>query len=90
MVQFILSSAEWELLDRLRCENKYAIVFPNVMIILQSSKGRSKAVLSQILGCSLLTIDRAHREYYRIGLAALLPVKPPGRPSCATPSFGPP
>jgi transposase len=87
MRHFILSSAERESLERLRSENKQAVVFRNVTIILQSADGRSKAQLSQALGCSISTIDRARREYLRSGPAGLLPVKPPGRPSRATPKF---
>ncbi len=87
MTHFTLSNAERESLERLRSENKHAIVFRNVTIILQSADGRSKAELSRALGCSISTIDRARREYRRNGLAGLLPVKPPGRPSRATPKF---
>ena len=87
MAHFTLSSTERESLERLRRENKHAVVFRNVTIILQSAEGRSKAELSRALGCSVSTIDRARREYRRIGLAGLLPVKPPGRPSRATPEF---
>jgi putative transposase len=87
MTHFSLTSTERESLERLRSENKQAAVFRNVTIILQSADGRSKAELSRSLGCSISTIDRARREYRRIGLAGLLPVKPPGRPSRATPEF---
>ena len=87
MTHFTLSSTERESLERLRSENKHAIVFRNVTIILQSADGRSKAELSRALGCSISTIDRARREYRRNGLAGLLPIKPPGRPSRATPEF---
>ena len=87
MTHFTLSSTERESLERLRSENKHAIVFRNVTIILQSADGRSKAELSRALGCSISTIDRARREYRRNGLAGLLPNKPPGRPSRATPEF---
>jgi putative transposase len=87
MAHFMISDTERESLERLRSDNKHAVVFRNVTIILQSAEGRSKAELSCALGCSVSTIDRARREYRRIGLAGLLPVKPPGRPSRATPEF---
>lgn len=87
MAHFTLSSAERESLERLRSSNKQAVVFRNVTIILQSADGRSKAELSRALGCSVSTIDRARREYRRNGPEGLLPVKPPGRPSRATPEF---
>ena len=87
MTRFILSAAERESLERLRSANTQAIVFRNVTIVLQSADGCSKAKLSQALGCSISTIDRARREYRHNGPAGLLPVKPPGRPSRATPEF---
>jgi transposase len=87
MTHFILSSKERESLERLRSENKQAVVFRNVTIILQSADGRGKAELSQALGCSVSTIDRARREYRCNGPTGLLPVKPPGRPSRATPGY---
>ncbi len=62
MTYFILNSTERELLERLRSDNRQAVVFRNVTIILQSAEGRSKAELSQALGCSISTIDRARGD----------------------------
>lgn len=82
-----LSASERRTLERLRRDDNRAAVFRDTTIVLQSAEGRSKAALSQALGCSISTIDRVRRAYLREGVAGLLPVKPPGRPSRATPEF---
>lgn len=82
-----LSASDRRALERLRRDDNRAAVFRNSTIILQSAEGRSKAALSQALGCSISTIDRVRRAYLREGVTGLLPVKPPGRPSRATPAF---
>jgi putative transposase len=87
MTHLVLSDVERESLERLRSGNNQALVFRNATVILQTAEGRSKAELSRVLGCSISTIDRVRRAYRRDGLAGLLPVKPPGRPSRATPEF---
>jgi transposase len=87
MAWHTLSASGRRALERLRRDDDRAAVFRNATIVLQSAEGRSKAALSQALGCSVSTIDRVRRAYLREGLAGLLPVKPPGRPSRATPEF---
>jgi transposase len=87
MAWHTLSASARRALERLRRDDDRAAVFRNATIILQSAEGRSKAELSQALGCSVSTIDRVRRAYLREGAAGLLPVKPPGRPSRATPAF---
>jgi transposase len=87
MAWHTLSVSERQTLERLRRDDNRAAVFRNATIILQSAEGRSKATLAQTLGCSISTIDRVRRAYLREGVAGLLPVKPPGRPSRATPEF---
>jgi putative transposase len=87
MAWHTLSVSERRTLERLRHDDNRAAVFRNATIILQSAEGRSKAALSQALGCSVSTIDRVRRAYLREQAAGLLPVPPPGRPSRATPEF---
>jgi transposase len=87
MAWHTLSASERRALERLRRDDHRAAVFRNATILLRSAEGQSKAALSQALGCSISTIDRVRRAYLREGLAGLLPVKPPGRPSRATPTF---
>jgi len=87
MAWHTLSASERRTLERLRRDDNRAAAFRNATIILQSADGRSKAALSQALGCSISTVDRVRRAYLREGAAGLLPVKPPGRPSRATPEF---
>lgn len=87
MTHLVLSDVERESLERLRSDNNQALVFRNATVILQTARGSSKAELSRALGCSISTIDRVRRAYRRDGRAGLLPVKPPGRPSRATPEF---
>src|SRR4051795_7807586 len=87
MTRLVLSDVERQSLERLRSDTDQALVFRNATAVLQSAEGRSKAELSRVLGCSISTIDRIRRAYRREGLAGLLPVKPPGRPSRATPEF---
>jgi transposase len=87
MAWHTLSVSERQTLERLRRDDNRAAVFRNATIILRSAEGRSKAQLSQELGRSISTIDRVRRAYLREGVAGLLPVKPPGRPSRATPEF---
>jgi transposase len=87
MAWHTLSAAERRTLERFRRADNRAAVFRHATIILQSAESRSKAALSQALGCSISTIDRVRRAYLREGITGLLPVKPPGRPSRATPAF---
>ena len=87
MAWHTLSVSERQTLERLRRDDNRAPVFRNATIILHSADGLSKATLSRALGCSISTIDRVRRAYLREGVAGLLPVKPPGRPSRATTEF---
>jgi transposase len=87
MPRLALSDTERSSLGQLRSGTDRASVYRNATIILQSDEGLSKAALSRALGCSVSTIDRVCRAYRRQGNAGLLPVKPPGRPSRATPAY---
>jgi transposase len=87
MQRLLVSPQDRKALERLRSETGRADVLRNVLIVLLSAQGRSKAALSRDLGCSTATIDRARRRYRERGVDGLLPIKPPGRPSRATPAF---
>ena len=82
-----LTDTQWEQLDHLRMGTGSADVFRNCTIILMSAVGRSKASISNDLGCCTDTVARVRRLYREGGVKALLPVKPPGRPSRATAAF---
>ena len=82
-----LTDAQWDQLDHLRMSTPSADVFRNCTIILMSAVGRSKASISHDLGCCTDTVARVRRLYRKGGAKALLPIKPPGRPSRATPEF---
>jgi len=47
----ILTESQWDKLDRLRTSTASADVFRNCTIILMSAVGRSKASISEDLGC---------------------------------------
>src|SRR5437764_1345065 len=87
MARLILSDRQRDALERLRSQTSQASVFRNATIILHTAAGQSKGAVAQALGCSTATVDRARRLYRRGGLDALRPVKPPGRPSRATPAY---
>ena len=76
-----LTDAQWEQLDHLRMGTASADVFRNCTIILMSAVGRSKASISNDLGCCTDTVARVRRLYRQGGAKALIPIKPPGRPS---------
>ena len=87
MAWHTLGVTKRQALERLRHDDNRAAVFRNATIILRSADGLSKATLSRALGCSISTIDRVRRAYLGTGIAGLLPVKPPGRPSRATAAY---
>jgi len=82
-----LTDTQWDELDHLRMGTASADVFRNCTIILMSAVGRSKASISNDLGCCTDTVARVRRLYRHGGAKALFPVKPPGRPCRATPAF---
>ena len=82
-----LTERQWDELDRVRMGTASADIFRNCTIILMSAVGRSKASISKDLGCCTDTVARVRRLYRQGGIKALHPVKPPGRPSRATPQF---
>jgi len=82
-----LTDTQWEQLDHLRMSTPSSDVFRNCTIILMSAVGRSKASISNDLGCCTDTVARVRRLYRKGGAKALLPIKPPGRPSRATAEF---
>ena len=82
-----LTDTQWDQLDHLRMSTASADVFRNCTIILMSAVGRSKASISEDLGCCTDTVARVRRLYRQGGAKALHPIKPPGRPSRASPEF---
>ena len=82
-----LTESQWDELDRLRMATPSADVFRNCTIILMSAVGRSKASIANDLGCCTDTVARVRKLYRQGGPKALHPIKPPGRPSRATPEF---
>lgn len=82
-----LAASAWDALDRLRFRTTSADVFRNCLIILMSDSRDTVASIAQRVGCSGETVKRIRKLYRGGGLAALRPIKPPGRPSRATPEF---
>jgi transposase len=82
-----LTDTQCNQLDHLRMSTASADVFRNCTIILMSAVGRSEASISNDLGCCTDTVARIRRLYREGGTEALLPIKPPGRPSRATAEF---
>jgi transposase len=87
MARLTLNGPQREALERLRAETKDARVYRNATIILRTADGQTKHALAEALGCSAATIDRVRRHYRATGPAGLVPTKPPGRPSRATPEY---
>ena len=82
-----LTQAQWDELDRVRMTTDSAKVFRNCLIILKSGLGETIASIAGQLGCGTDTVIRVRRRYRQGGVAALHPIKPPGRKSRATPEF---
>jgi transposase len=82
-----LTESQWDELDRLRITTESADIFRSCTIILMSAAGGSKVSISKDLGCCTDTVARVRRLYRQGGVKALYPIKPPGRPSRATPEF---
>ena len=82
-----LTEEQWNELDRLRFTAKSADVFRNCLIILKSDSRDTIASIAEDLGCGTDTVTRVRRLYRKGGVEALRPIKPPGRPSKATPEF---
>jgi transposase len=74
-------------LDRVRFSTPSADVFRNCLIILKSDSRDTIASIAEDLGCGTDTVVRVRRLYRQGGVAALVPIKPPGRKSKATPAF---
>ena len=87
MAAWSLSDDEWDALDQLRFSTSDAAVFRNATIILMSAVGRSKASIAYDLGCSIGTVDISRQRYRQNGLKGLIPGKPSGRVSRATPAY---
>lgn len=87
MAAWKLSNKEWDALDQLRFSTRDAAVFRNATIILMSAAGSTKAGIANDLGCSAGTVDNARKAYRRRGSQGLIPSKPPGRRSRATPEY---
>lgn len=82
-----LTEEQWNELDHLRFSTSSADVFRNCLIILMSDSRETIAAIAQRLGCGTDTVVRVRRLYRKGGVAALHPIKPPGRPGRATPEF---
>lgn len=87
MARLVLSDSQRQCLEQLRSETKDARIFRNVTIILQTADGHPERAIAQALGCSGATIDRVRRRHRAEGPDGLIPTKPPGRPSRATPDY---
>lgn len=82
-----LSGKEWDALDELRFSTSDAAVFRNATILLMSAAGRSQPSIAHDLGCSIGTVDNIRKHYRQRGPQGLVPAKPPGRTSRATPEY---
>lgn len=82
-----LTCAEQDALDDLRSRTSSADVFRNCLIMALSNSSDTMAGIAERLGCSLETVKRIRKLYRMDGINALHPIKPPGRPSRATPRF---
>lgn len=82
-----LTEKQWDELDNLRFTTSSADVFRNCLIILMSDSRETLASIAGRLGCGTDTVVRVRRLYRAGGIKALHPIKPPGRPSRASPEF---
>jgi len=82
-----LTEKQWDELDNLRFTTPSADVFRNCVIILMSDSRQTLASIAHHLGCGTDTVVRVRRLYRTGGIKALHPIKPPGRPSRASPEF---
>jgi len=82
-----LTYKEVDALDGLRLRTPSADVFRNCLIILLSNSRTTVGSIAQHLRCSPETVQRIRKLYRTGGIKALHPIKPPGRPSRATPQF---
>ena len=82
-----LTEKQWNELDNLRFTTHSADVFRNCVIILMSDSRQTLASIAHHLGCGTDTVVRVRRLYRTGGIKALHPIKPPGRPSRASPEF---
>jgi transposase len=82
-----LSDDQFDQLDHLRFSTDSADVFRNCLIILMSDAGDTIASIARRVGCTTFTVKRVRQLYRTGGIDALRPIKPPGRPSRATPAF---
>jgi transposase len=82
-----LTEKQWNELDNLRFTTPSADVFRNCLIILMSDSRDTIATIARHIGYGTDTIVRVRRLYRQGGIKALYPIKPPGRPSRASPEF---
>jgi transposase len=82
-----LTEKQWDELDNLRFRTPSADVFRNCLIILMSNSRDTIATIARYIGCGTDTVVRIRRLYRKDGIKALYPIKPPGRPSRASPEF---
>jgi len=82
-----LTEKQWDELDNLRLTTASADVFRNCLIILMSDSRDTIATIARQIGCGTDTVVRIRRLYRSGGIKALYPIKPPGRPSQASPEF---
>ena len=81
-----LSDKEVDQLDSLRFRTDSADVFLSCLIILMSDAGDTIAAIATRLGCTIPAVNRIRRVYLA-RIDAATSIKPPGRPSRATPEF---
>ena len=74
-------------LDRVRLTTPSADVFRNCLILLMSDSRETITPIAGHLRCSPETVRRIRKLYRMGGVDALQPIKPPGRPTRATPAF---
>jgi transposase len=82
-----LTESERDAIEGLRVTTASADVFRNCLIILMSESNDTLATIGGRLRCSPETVKRIRKLYRMGGINALHPIKPPGRPSRATPAF---
>lgn len=82
-----LTPEELDALDQVRLTSSSADVFRNCLIILRSDSKDTIVSIARQLRCSVETVKRVRKLYRMGGVNALYPIKPPGRPSRATPRF---
>lgn len=80
-----LTEEQWSELDRVRSSARSTDIFRDCLIILRNGSRGTIALIGEDLGCGTDTVSPVRRSNCGGGLAALVPIKPAGRESTATP-----